>query len=293
MKCKIKFDLESKYINFDFINQDEIPNNIVSLVLYEEFFNEDDNVKVFNFEKFKDLITLHIEVTLDNINLLENNKIETLYIDHLNLNSLNVSKNNKIDTLVLYDTYIESLDILTKFKHLEFLQFDVFKTELKSLVFPEFNLKHLAINKNNKLKNLDLNNIRNLKQINVDEFEELEKLQIDKLNNLESLGLINLYKLEFLVFGKIEKLFLNNIPSLKYIDGDFKDYSNRTRYFSSKQRVITRRRIFLLCESKVGTPEGLSEYIVLKNSSKCMNCGKYVLRSKKINLRKRKFLTCC
>ena len=98
----------------------------------------------------------------------------------------------------------------------------------------------------------------------------LKELYVDNLHNLEILNFEN-SKLDLLTYGNFEKL--------KYINGYFKEFDNIIDNYPNvyKQKVICRRRIFLLNETLLNGKE---------NKCICGKCGKYVLKNNKVNIRK-------
>lgn len=250
--CSIKYKVDEEVIYFKFKNLDDIPNNIVYLFISDQTNDIGDPA---GYSRFKD--------------------IEELYLNNCKL----------------------SLTSLTKCKKLKKLDLTSCDSD-NNVVFPDLNIEELNIEDNTNIENLDLNKLYNLKKLTLETIYELENLYIDKLKNLKTLTLYGLDNLKILNFENSCLDFLDvEHVDLEYINGYFKDYDispSEKLNISNVQKILSRRRIYLISESFRkenfrGTQNGLAE---LKESCEgpyegciCGNCKKYILSSKKINLR--------
>lgn len=297
MYCKIKFDLEQDPFIFNFTRQNEIPEDIVYLYIYSPAFDEDyKGDKEFDFTRFKDLIELNISLKLVNINLLENRKLEKLYIESYNLSELKVYKNS-IKYLTLYDCIIIDINILKEYVNLEYLNLGLSSIINNKIIFPKINIERLIIDEfRNDIKELDLNNLYNLKYLTIYNTLELKELYIDKLMNLKELYVSGLVRLEILKFDKIKLSLLDcgeYMTSLKYIDGYFENFNIHSNEEAKvyNRKIISRRRVYLFCEYKKGPCEYKKEpcegpcEVSVADSIICGKCAKYVSKYNKINIR--------
>lgn len=207
----------------------------------------------FNFYGLFQLEELYI-----NNNKLTDDTLENVYFDFPNLKKIYMRFNNLVNINLRFDRFInlKELDIsnncLTSFK-------------IKSGVFP--NLKELDIT-SNCLTSFELNfdELPNLKNLN---------LSHNKIKTI-SLSCSNL-KLLNISCNPIDVLQIKYLPKLTKIFNSCVNFS--------KSKIISRRRVYLLCESKVGAVEDVCES---KNKEVCYRCKKNVNVISKINIRKQK-----
>jgi len=196
-------------------------------------------------------------------------------------------KNNKLEFLCLAGTK------LTKF------EIDYNEENLQSL---DLNFNNLTEFKPNK-KLLSLSIQRNkLKHFKPNEFLEYLNISENNLTQFKSnknLKILTIHSNRLTLFEPNDSLIQLEIQNNNF----------------SKQKISNRRRIYLLCESKVGTPEGLRENtkdILIENKEiklnennyyfeqKCYKFKKIINEYMKINIRKSNilnneisFLSCC
>ena len=311
MDCYIKYNLNESYQIFKFNYISDIPTNIVGLKINEIQYKLKTN-KNLDLTEFKNLIELFIETIFYDINTV---KLTT------NFEEIKIKENNIIEKLSLLDCNIYDINVLKKFKYLKELVLKNTKIDLSNI--SQFNnLETLELYKFNDIINLDLNNLYKLNKLVIVDFKNLENLYINELKNLKYLTLGDLRNLRVLNFEKsrLELLRFNRVMDLMYIDGftrNGENYNNKGLAYPIEQKIIQRKRIYLLCESKVGVLEEVAETPTKghveaisesKNSVICGRCGKYVSKYCKINIRNHylfmyqlygepinfyKVLTCC
>lgn len=185
LKCSIKFNLEDNKSDYEFNNQNDIPENITYLELYYSSFSK--NHKEFNFSRFKELTELHINLNLDNIDLTENNKLRNLYIEFYNLNELKVNK-DCIQKLYLYDCIITDINILKEFVNLKYLELGLTTINSETIIFPELNIQELLIDEfKDVVRVINLNNLQKLYKLTVYGTVDLKDLYIHELTELQDL----------------------------------------------------------------------------------------------------------
>lgn len=193
-------------------------------------------------------------------------------LDLNNLYNLTILDLKSIDNLE--NLYINKLINLTNL-NLELLGWVKIFSIDKLINLNTLNLKYLDY-----IFILDLNNLTNLTNLVLDSLLGLKELYINKIKNLKYLDIDSCH-LEILDFGnsRLELLTYGYLPNLKYIDVYFKNYeifysTNHQNNFQ-KQKVISRRRIYIL-----------NEILPKNNFSICGKCGKNVLHHNKINISK-------
>lgn len=294
----IKDFKELIYLNISFCNPKSLflinlPNlkqvTIGSSKLYFDISNLSiKNLPNFSYFQLRDCI-------VDSIILNHLPKLGGFIIQHSKINYI------RLDNMKIHQIYIEKSIINS--------------INLSNLINYNFILNIF----NNKIASITLNNL----------------IYLDKLvlanNELNIISLYNLYYLKYVdIHNNNLTSFVHDIKELEYLD----IYHNKLKIFEPekylklkelhiehnpfyKQKIISRRRIYLLCESKEGTWDGLAECPLkrsvidgqreskevaqnrlaeLKESCEiCYKCKKNINIDLKINIRREKYsyFTCC
>lgn len=263
--CNIeKLIIESNYFNLS-INYCIINNLIIENNLLLNFENNNTGIDIFSLSnnKINNFIIRNIKLSKKYLDLCDdkfeenmiNNKIQNVEIDNIiNLEDLCIDKciNNKIIIKNCLD--LNSLS-LRRINHIE-------KLEMKNLL----SLKSLSITCCKKFNH----NFINI-NLNKEDFPNLNKLLLDKCD-INTIEISKNFKDDISLIHPPEIFSYKNIV-----------ISNST---FSKQKVIKRRRVYLLCEqSRVGKSKKILMNEVGKNEiqkertkleNKCYICGKNV-----------------
>ena len=269
-------------------------------------FNNLEKIELFNINTVnKEIIKLSNEnlyyVSIDVIESKIINLEECKNINFLILSDIdNIStiflpkKSDKLETLILYN----------RFTSKENLQ-DV---EIQNL-HNNHNIKYFKLNLNTKDK-IDFSKFKYLNKLSLDGIDINNSLDISQNLNLNYLSLDGIDIKDSLDISQnlnLKQLFLNNCK-LTYIDFPYNFDLNYNSVFPnfntySNKKVICRRRIFLLsetkghvedvCENEVSTQKGLREKeafeektIESKQSFKCFKCKKNIFLCNKLNIRR-------
>jgi len=213
-----------------------------------------ENIENLNLSKCKNLYDLSISSNnINNINLEGCKNIEQIFISNNDLLSIKLpsfpNNESKLENLLLYN---DSPKVNT------------------------INIFNLEDNKNITKIILHYDTYNNI-DFNI--FKKLTELDIRNNNFLlKSNKSLDISKNYYLKKG----LELYN-SKLSYIDFPY-NFNTDSLYISdnifTNKKIIKRRRIYLLCESKVGTPKGLVE-----TPTKCFRCKKNILIYNKLNIR--------
>ena len=294
MKAKIKYTLEDEEKEIIFKNITELPKDIIYLSLTNE------KLKEFNCDMFLKLKKLDLRF----------NKIEKFICNICELEILNISFNNLIKFTLKGNSSLKWLDIsfnnLTEFSSINNLKY--LNISFNKLIIFDCNIS-------NELEELNISN-NNLTEFTLKDNSSLKYLNISK-NLLESFKSDrNLQKLN-ISLNKLKEIMYNE--NLKELDASSNnlymfnpcDNLTKVKLYENKfinQKIINRKRIYLLRESEEGpvenvreSKEGISTGLKVYNkNSKCYKCKRNVDNSLKINKRRLIYLnnnitceTCC
>ena len=328
-----------KYVNII------LPRNIETLIIYS--VNISQEIMLYNYESIKNLKLISIQK--HNIDLTNMLKLERLYLENtmINIDNLNKLENLYYFSIVLDDDNIKNINF-NDCKNLIYIFINM--NELTKIILPKSGkLKYLYITnflfydedeEEYHKENLIIDNLyinKNIEELRISYKTDIDYNNFDKLNSLSieldpnnniiySLDIHKLFKLKKLQIQKAKLSFIDfpyNFKFQKYVDILDNTYQNK--------KILSRRRIYLLCESKVGVLEevaesppkghvedvceskvgvledvceskvgalnGLSE---LLSEDKCFRCKKNISLNNKINIRNYEdqkyrcnYLSCC
>ena len=307
-----KYNLKDKLQIIDFEDINDIPENIEYLHIDEISIRKKYNYELLDLSRFKNLIKLKINDTMEEDIMLFFSRIHE-DIEFTNLDNIIIYNGPQggIKKLILEKCIVNNT-FLKQFKHLQELELTNVKIDFNDIP----NLEILYINSIDNIKEINLNKLINLRKLYIFDLDNLEILHINKLSNLKEIELHNLEKLTNLNFerSRLDNLILDKLHNFKYIDGYIKKGITGKHIYRINNmlpvKVTSRRRIYLLCESKVGTRNGLAETPpkgpvedvceskvgtqngLSEQNSKCIcgNCGRFVNSYNKLNIRNNKHL---
>ena len=298
-----------------------LPNSLEELIVYCSV-SEEYNINLINYEKLKYIYCDFGAKISNNLNECYNLKrLVILNIDNMRDINLNNCKDLYFINL---SSYIYNSINLENCDKLKYINLEVANNENKIIItLPKGSksLKTLSIYTFEEIDKYIINNLYD--NINIEDLRISLNLYFDKFPNLKKLSAIDFQgKEQILNISKNFNLEFLEILScnIKYVDlpynfkGALKTNSEYNNF--SKQKVISRRRIYLLCESKVGTRNGLAEtppkghvedvceskvgtrfgLSEILNNTKCYRCKKNINLENKINIRNEglcSYISCC
>ena len=281
-----------------------LPNSIESLYIEDLVYEDSNNIiKLENYENLKNLSCNGVMIDLDFEKLYNLEKIVLMYTNEDNIVkniNLSNSKNLYYVNIIYRDIEIINFEGCKNLSCIDITNHNSTKIILPSFPKDESKLKIISLIEYDESKdskqNLEIINLYD--NVNIESLTIAYKLKeninynyFKKLTYLELTG-IKLDILDIYQLTNLKKITISN-SELSYIDFPYNFNEKNIKYISgnkfSKQKVISRRRVYLLKEG-ILTDLNENKEIILNDIRKCFKCKKNISLYNKINIRTKKYI---